>query len=30
MTLLAQANEIRKPRYNIRPGQRLKLEGCRQ
>ena len=29
MKLLADANEIRKPRYNIRPGQRLKLEGCR-
>lgn len=27
---LAQANEIKAPRYAIRPGQRLKLEGCAQ
>ena len=27
---LAQANAIKAPRYNIRPGQRLKLEGCRE
>jgi membrane-bound lytic murein transglycosylase D len=26
---LAQANAIKAPRFNIRPGQRLKLEGCR-
>ena len=25
---LAAANGIRAPRYNIRPGQQLKLEGC--
>ena len=25
---LAQANKIKAPRFNIRPGQRLKLEGC--
>jgi membrane-bound lytic murein transglycosylase D len=30
MKLLAEANAIKKPRYNIRPGQHLKLEGCRQ
>ena len=27
---LAEANDIAPPRYNIRPGQRLKLDGCRQ
>jgi membrane-bound lytic murein transglycosylase D len=27
---LAKANEIKPPRYAIRPGQRLKLEGCRE
>ena len=27
---LAQANDIKGPRYAIRPGQRLKLEGCRE
>jgi membrane-bound lytic murein transglycosylase D len=27
---LAEANKIKAPRYAIRPGQRLKLEGCRQ
>jgi membrane-bound lytic murein transglycosylase D len=27
---LAKANKIKAPRYAIRPGQRLKLEGCRQ
>ena len=27
---LAQANAIKAPRFNIRPGQRLKLEGCKQ
>jgi membrane-bound lytic murein transglycosylase D len=27
---LAKANGIKAPRYAIRPGQRLKLEGCRQ
>ncbi|MFC7301583.1 transglycosylase SLT domain-containing protein [Cognatiluteimonas weifangensis] len=27
---LARANDIKAPRYAIRPGQRLKLEGCRQ
>jgi len=27
---LAEANRIKAPRYAIRPGQRLKLEGCRQ
>lgn len=27
---LARANEIAGPRYAIRPGQRLRLEGCRQ
>jgi membrane-bound lytic murein transglycosylase D len=26
---LAEANNVRAPRYAIRPGQRLKLEGCR-
>ena len=26
---LARANGIKAPRYNIRPGQALKLEGCR-
>lgn len=26
---LASANDLRGPRYAIRPGQRLKLEGCR-
>ena len=26
---LAKANKLKKPRYAIRPGQRLKLEGCR-
>lgn len=30
MKLLAQANAVKAPRYNIRPGQRLKLEGCRE
>ncbi len=30
MKMLAEANEIKRPRYNIRPGQRLKLEGCRE
>ncbi len=25
---LAKANKLKAPRYNIRPGQRLKLEGC--
>ena len=25
---LAQANKIKAPRYNIRPGQTLSLEGC--
>ncbi len=25
---LAQANDIKAPRYRIRPGQALKLEGC--
>jgi len=27
---LAEANDIKGPRYSIRPGQRLKLEGCRE
>ena len=27
---LAKANDIKGPRFAIRPGQRLKLEGCRQ
>jgi len=27
---LARANDIKPPRYAIRPGQRLRLEGCRQ
>ena len=27
---LAAANGIKPPRYDIRPGQRLKLQGCRQ
>ena len=27
---LADANGIKGPRYSIRPGQRLKLEGCRE
>jgi peptidoglycan lytic transglycosylase D len=27
---LAEANDIKGPRYAIRPGQRLKLEGCRE
>lgn len=27
---LAKANGIQPPRYSIQPGQRLKLEGCRQ
>ena len=27
---LAKANAIKPPRYAIRPGQRLKLEGCRE
>jgi membrane-bound lytic murein transglycosylase D len=27
---LAKANEIKPPRYAIRPGKRLKLEGCRE
>ena len=26
---LARANDIKAPRFHIRPGQRLKLEGCR-
>jgi len=26
---LARANGIKAPRYDIRPGQALKLEGCR-
>ncbi len=29
MTLLAKANNITAPRFAIRPGQRLQLEGCR-
>jgi membrane-bound lytic murein transglycosylase D len=28
MRELAQANRIKAPRYDIRPGQTLKLEGC--
>ena len=27
---LAKANDIKPPRYGIRPGQRLRLEGCRE
>jgi membrane-bound lytic murein transglycosylase D len=27
---LAKANALKSPRYMIRPGQRLKLEGCAQ
>ena len=27
---LARANDVKAPRYMIRPGQRIKLQGCRQ
>jgi membrane-bound lytic murein transglycosylase D len=30
MRLLAAANDLSGPRYSIRPGQRLKLEGCQE
>ncbi|MEO6263972.1 MAG: transglycosylase SLT domain-containing protein [Luteimonas sp.] len=30
MRVLAGANDITGPRYGIRPGQRLRLEGCRE
>ncbi|HET7161183.1 MAG TPA: transglycosylase SLT domain-containing protein [Rhodanobacteraceae bacterium] len=30
MRVLAKANGIKPPRYMVRPGQRLKLEGCRE
>ena len=26
---LAQANGIKAPRYTVKPGQRIKLQGCR-
>jgi membrane-bound lytic murein transglycosylase D len=29
MRVLAKANGIKPPRYMVRPGQKLKLEGCR-
>jgi membrane-bound lytic murein transglycosylase D len=29
MRVLAQANGIKPPRYMVQPGQKLKLEGCR-
>jgi membrane-bound lytic murein transglycosylase D len=30
MRVLAKANGIKPPRYMVRPGQKLKLEGCRE
>jgi membrane-bound lytic murein transglycosylase D len=29
MRVLAKANGIKAPRYMVKPGQKLKLEGCR-
>ena len=30
MRMLAAANNLSGPRYSIRPGQRLRLEGCQE